>query len=284
LHINRIKQFRYMKIEQNCTTTEAWHHWKKACAADLCDAETAAMLRRFGAAKFSAYVKRYASRVGHYGQTMRVAESRDAWHLLETFARVGQTRSGKRYKDWLFQRAEHCGDNWLGAIEGGATLLMRNVVREYLRREHAPAFMTSLNKSLAGESGSTLTLEALLPDTLDFHDELAEREWLTLAKDRAAAIYPSLDSRERIFLWARAQGYPLNDERIVKWTRSGASVNYEVYRKAVERLGLMMKKFLPGESPAVLTHVTCMALAELVQIILSKINQEKGATRFFKKI
>jgi len=215
---------------------------------------------------------------------MRVAEARDAWHLLETCCRVGQTRKGKRYKDWLFERAEQSGDNWLVVIEGGATLLMRDVVREYLRREHAPAFMTSLNKPLAKDGGASFTLDDLIPDSRAIHDELAEREFLALARSHIAEFYPSLDPRERIILWARAQGYTLYDERVVKWTRTSASALYEIYRKSIERLALLIKKSLPGEPPAVLTHVTCLALTEVVEKISSHIFQEKGAAQFFKKV
>jgi len=263
------------------TSEDHWVEWKKVCSADLCVAETASALRSFGSMQFAAYLKRYASRVGHYGSAMNVVEVRDAWHLLETFSRVGTTRKGKRYKDWLFQRAEDDSGRRLSALEGGASLLMRDVVRDYLRKEHAPAFMISMNKPLGLEGGSALTLEELLPDQVSPLDEMSEREWRALAHQHAGKVYPSLDTRERLVIWARASGLALNDPRLLKRTQCSGSLLYLVHRECIHRIGIEIKKEYSEETPSALIHFTCMMLEELVELISSHIVLEKGTVRFF---
>jgi len=272
-----------MKVISHSTTEEAWHEWKQVCAADLCSSDTSAQLQRFGAAKFRAYLKKYASSIGRVEQSMPMAASADAWHLFETFSRIANNRQGKRYKDWLFSRIGQGGENPLDVLEGGATLMMRDVVREYLRREHSPSFICSLNSPVVRSRHGDVTLEDLLPDKLDPQQTMAELEWRQLARDRAADYSPRLSSHERIVLWARAHGLPLNDARLQMWTRRSARVLFQSYRDAVVRLGKWIKQQLPGESPSTLLFVSRLILDELAEIIASNIRQEKRAAYFFKK-
>lgn len=272
------------KGSDHLTTAEAWRVWKKACAADLCPAPEALALRQFGIHRFNHYLNRYAARLGRQGQVPRVAESGDAWHLLETYAQVGATREGKRYKDWLFARAPDQPHAWLNAVEAGATLLMRGAVREYLRREHAAAFMESMHRPLDGTAAdSSFTLEELLPDTAEPLHTIAEKEWHMLAQQQAERWYLSLYARERIVLWAREQGYSLADPDLVKWAGCRKSVLHSTYTNCIHRLCHEIKGEFPDETPAIWLMLTRKALEALKQIISLKIMSEKGAARFFKK-
>lgn len=95
------------------------------------------------------------------------SDAEDGWHRFETHLLLKNTRGGKRYKDWLFARAEHVEWHPWDAIQGGATLLLRDVVREYLRREHAPDRVTSLHRPVGMVGDSNVTLEELLPGAID---------------------------------------------------------------------------------------------------------------------
>ncbi len=272
-----------MKRVEHPTTTTAWHAWKSACAIDLCPPEAVESLRRFGSHRFSLYLNRYASRMGHRGQVLRVAESKDAWHLLETHAQVGTTREGKRYKDWLFARAPDSPEAWLNAVEGGATVLMRGVVREYLRREQAAAFMESLQRPLGGGAEPSFTLEELLPDTVEPLGELAENEWRALAREQAERFFPSLSSRERIVLWAREYGISLGDPDLARWAGCRRSALHGAHTDSLKRLCQVLKDAYPDESPGIWLILARKTLEELNQLIFSKIIVEKRAARFFKK-
>jgi len=269
-----------MSGKENITTTGAWRSWKKYCAVDLCENSMGEELRNFGRFAFQSQLKKYASSIGHDSSPLNPVETGDAWHLLETHARVASNRAGKRYKDWLFQRAPE-GVEWLNAVEAGAVLLMRDVVREQLRREYAPSFMTSMNRPVC-DSGHTL--EDLIPDNAQFSRESDREKREEEAGTLAAEIHPRLDSRERIAIWARNNGFSLNDERVLKWTKCSRSALYEIHRKAVESICDEIKKYCPDESPSEQLCLARTVLEELGEIISLKINQENRATRFFKKV
>jgi hypothetical protein len=269
---------------EHLTSKQVWLAWKKACAADLCTAEQRSALQKFGTHRFCHFLARYASSfTGHSGPVMKVAEARDAWHLLESYCQINTTRQGKRYKDWLLNRQndDSAMPTWLASVESGATLLMRDVVRDYLRSEHAASFMTSMQRPLAGE---TFTLEDLLPDAIEPADEISRREWAALARDQAMGFLPTLTKREAMVVWARGHEIALTDPRLQDWAGSRTSTLHKDHRDSVARLGRMVKKAYPEESPAVWTHIALLAWEEIGRQIFSHYFPQEEIARFFKEL
>ncbi len=268
------------------TTEEAWRAWRTACAVDLCPPADGTVLRDFGAQRFRFYLDRYASRTGHRareGQTLRVPEDKDAWHFLETHAQVGTTREGKRYKDWLFARAETGTDTWLRVVESGASLLMRDAVREYLRREHTAAFMESLQRPAGRGDDTAYTLEELIPDQVELLGDVEAREWNELGRATAETFLTTMTARERIAVWARANSIALSDPDLTRWAACGKSALHDAYTQCVERMCAEIKRSYPAESPAIWVQLARVTLERLNGLLFQKIMAEKGAARFFKK-
>ncbi|MCF7838281.1 MAG: hypothetical protein K9N49_06590 [Candidatus Marinimicrobia bacterium] len=265
------------------TSRAAWQAWRAACAVDLCDAETAAMLRRFGAVRFARLLERYAGESGGLGRVSFAVDAREAWHLLETHTQVGRTRAGKRYKDWLFARARYQPAEWLRLVEAGAELLLRDAVREYLRREHLTVFMESLHQPLGDAAHAGYTLEDLLPSPGDPMDELAEREWREVARREAACFFPTLSAPERIGLWARLQGFNLTDPDVAQWAGVAKSMLSCTHRACVERLCRHLKRAYPDESPTIWRLLAQRTLEALEALIGAGLAKEKRVTRFMKK-
>ena len=273
-----------MNQKKHSTTEQMWQEWKDVCAADLCSASTSTALRQFGAVKFSTMVRKVLLTSNPLYPDMASIDAHHAWHLLETFVCVERSRTGKRYKDWMFRRSPDDTDNRLDALEGGAVLLMREVVREYLRREHAPAFMVSLDKPIGGGEGVALSLAELLPDRVEPLSEIDAAEWSQLAARLAEDFYPTLSSRERIVLWARSQGFALNDPRLETWAKAGGGLLYKAHRKVVDQIGTWIKRHFPDESPAAMLHLAGLMIDELGEKITATIFTEKRATQFFNKL
>lgn len=261
------------------TREGSWRAWKKMCAAGLCDAESEADLRHFGAARFSLYMRRYGSLAG--GADHQNAEH--GWHLLETHAAAGTARRGKRYKDWLFARADQSTD-WLSAVESGASLLMRDAVRETLRRECSPAWMTSIQQPLAGGDSSPLTLEDLLPDSVNPSDAVAEREWHELARAHAAETLPQLTECEQAVIWARGEGMALNDPALASRTGASESILYKTHRAAVENLCSHLKSRYTDTPAPCLIHLAGLILQELHRLISEQKSAQKEHPHFFKEL
>lgn len=264
--------------ESRRTREGSWRTWKNMCAAGLCDAEAEADLRHFGAARCSLYMRRYGALAG--GAEHQNAEH--GWHLLETHAAVGTNRRGKRYKDWLFARAEQFSD-WLSAVESGASLLMRDAVRETLRREYSPAWMTSIQQPLPGGQSTPLTLEDLLPDTVIPSDEVAECEWNELARVHAVETLPKLSECERIVIWARGEGMTLNDPGLASRTGATESILYKTHRSAVEKMCRELKSLYRDTPPACLIHLAGLILQELHRLISEQKSSQKTDSGFFKE-
>lgn len=245
------------------------------------------MLRNFGSARFALYVQRYAARTGHRGGwTMRVGEVADGWNLLESHVQVTRTRAGKRYKDWLFARATRGGkDEFLPLMESGATLLMRDVVRSFLRREHKAHFMASLQAPRgSGDGMGTYTLEDLIPDASAHPaDEIGKREWSELAGRHAEAFFETMDFRAVVTLWARSRGIHLNDRRLLAWTGYSESALYKEYRQFVEYMGAAIKKIYPDEDSEALVQLGLMIHEQLGAMCARKIFLQKGVPRSFRK-
>jgi len=241
------------------STPEVWRAWKQACAADLCDAETAAVLRRFGQVRFGGYIRR----AGH-----QVPEARDAWHLFESTCQVTKTRAGKRYKDWLFARADMLDITWLEAIESGASLLMRYVVREFLRREHSPSFMQSIQKTVGDGS---VTLEELLPDSIETLGGIDETEMTTMAQHLAGQVFPTLDKTERALIWAKLHSVPFSDPRIMNKTRLGKSVLHDRFDLLIRRLTEIIRRTYPNETHSVTTSLIIYSLTALGKMLPDKL-------------
>ena len=262
--------------ENSHPTSEAdWLSWKTHCAARLCPPETEASLKRFGTLRGRGYLQQFASGFGRSGNRSPIlAEAEHAWHWLETYAAVGTSRQGKRYKDWLFARAEQ-GHDWLAMVEAGASMLLRDAVREQLRREHAPKFMVSLQQPMGEGLQGTCTLEELIPDQVSPTDSTTDWEWQQLALTHAQRCYPTLTETEKLVLWARDQGYTLNDPQLAERGKVSMNVLYRTYRSVVTRISLELKADYPGESPA--------SLIQLARLVLEQIALRLNSENFCQK-
>jgi hypothetical protein len=271
------------------TTTKAWRAWKKNCAAERCGEQEASMLRRFGASRFNGYVQRYAARTGHRGgATMRVAEAADGWSMLESHVQLSRTRAGKRYKDWLFARARlGSPDEFLALMESGASLLMRSVVKEHLRKEHAASFMTSLQapRGRADDGMGTYSLEDLLPDAgASPADEIAEKEWRELADQHAGKLFAQMNFRESATLWARGRGIHFSDRRFLVWMDCGESMLYKIHRRFLEKMVAELKNFHVGEDAEAILRLVVMTHENLEERCAEKFLFQKETPRCFRKV
>lgn len=267
------------ETDQN-PSAEGWRQWKERCAAALCDPEVEEAFQRFGRRHFQAHARFVpeASRQGA-GWTRKV-EGREAWHLLEAHFLAGRARSGKRYKDWLFLRCDGGAGDWLQAMEGGASVLMRDVVRETVRRECPPSFMHSMDSI---DDSEEIPIEELIPsETYDPWRNLAEEEWLEQARHLAGEIVPRLGRRERVALWARSMGYGLSSSKVCHFANCTPGFLYKVHKIAVSSVCEQVRLFLPGASAVEHLHLARLVLEAAGQALAGSIHKERGAGRFFR--
>lgn len=106
------------------TTLDMWIEWKRCCAADACGDETRAALRGFGAIAF-------AKSAAQLDPSTPV-DAKEGWHLFESYMHATSGRTGKRWKDWLFDKAANTRDNPRDVLEAETWDCMFSETRKYL--------------------------------------------------------------------------------------------------------------------------------------------------------
>lgn len=267
------------------SSLQHWLEWKRTCALDLCSEGTKAVLLEFAVSRFRLMARRCARKtnLGLSGLVADIDPLR-AWHLFETHMAVRVTKRGKRYKNWLFARAATGPDSPMPAVEGGATLIMRDVVREHLRREHSPSGVVSLQQPIEIANGSTVPLGDLVPGSSHPADEAARREYEELAGQRAEELFSDLTDRERLVLLARRLGVSLAHRGLVAMAGCGHATLYAAYRSLVNWLGCRMKTEYPDDGNDAVMALTLMVLEGMKDRAFSWAKLEKGLSRFFNMI
>jgi hypothetical protein len=259
-----------------------WSEWKRRCALGRCDPETRRALRQFAHQRFRRYAARGAPAVSAAQRPLAAAalEPDAAWHLWETHAVTGTGRGGRRYKDWLFARAASAGDAPVDVIEAGGALLMRDVVREWLRREFSPAMMTSLDAPLPGSEGP-VTLGDLLPGTADPLDDISRREVDALAARVADETLAGMTRRERVALLAKFLGLSLAHPAVEEAGGCRKTVLNEACVRMMDALGARIRRTFAAEDPACLPALGAAALRRLRERLESEEKAEKRCARLF---
>ncbi|MDA1044478.1 MAG: hypothetical protein O3C57_04560 [Verrucomicrobia bacterium] len=248
----------------------AWKEWNQKCALGLCAPGTQTTLQEFTDRRFRRYLTRYAPS----GRVDRMMPTRnDVWHLFETHLVTDSSRRGKSYKKWLFARAASAGALSDASIESSASLLVRSVVRDYLRREHAPADMRSLDRLT--EDGGETEITQLLPTALSPADEASWHEQESMASAAATHWLNQLTSRERIALLGKALGLPLSHGSIVSVAGCSKSVLSECYRALIIRMGESTRSTYRDESKESQIRLTMITLNTLTTRVLAWARQNE---------
>jgi len=251
------------------TSLESWREWHRVCALDLSSERTQDALCMFAAHRFKSWAAKYIRRTNAVHVSNVGVSARQAWHLLESHVTVKQTREGKAYKNWLFARSRCSTDNELRAVEGGASLIMRDVVRNYLTAEFSPSETVSIAMNIGDSDGSPLTIGDLLPGELDPSQALVERELSDLGRRYAQSLFRSMDRRERIALLAKQASISLAHPAVLQAAGCGKSALHETYVKLLRRVhGRITADHPRSESHSVLAMAT-LCLRGLVDLLSS---------------
>lgn len=257
-----------------------WLEWKTRCAADLCTAITRQLLHAFA---YSRFIKFFPCSAPY-----PVAPSPDcgvsaaqAWHLFETYLVTTQTRQGKCYKDWLFARVAASKDDAVDVIQGGATLIMRSVVRRHIHDEYPRKGQVSLHTVVSERGGQTLTLEDLLATGLSPAAATVEREYNRLARIHAAAFFSDMPGRERVMLLAKALGMSLANPTAISAAGCAKSTMCLDYHRFMRRVAASLVELYPGEETGAVMQLTLLTVLELKKLTITWGKAEKRCAGFF---
>lgn len=260
---------------------EQWKEWRKKCALKLCRSQTQHELTAFAHARFSTYIRRCIHMTNATNPAGLLPPAVEAWHRFETLVCIRNNRKGKACKEWLFERY---GDDSFDAVQGGASLLIRDAVREMLRRETAPAIMRSLDTPLTNADGFAFSLMELLPDDADPAGEAAGNDECAIALRLAEKIARKLPRRARVAILAREQGFSITNPAVLQVAGGcGKSALAEAYNKALHTIAHAVKAEYHDEDRLVQAEIAVKTLHQLKYILFSDKYPESRQLRFFMR-
>lgn len=253
------------------TSLEPWQEWVERCALSLCSPETAAVLQRFAARRFHTYLARC---LGHQFSEAAVPDDRACFHLLETHCCVRSHRSGKRYKEWISSRSDVVN---AALFESGASLLLRDVVRTFARRECSAPQQISVDAVIAGTDG--LTLADLLPAPRRRPD-LGDSGW---AETVARACLTTLSDNHRLVVLARHGDVPLSRPSLLALLGVGKSRAAELWAEVYRRVAAETRSQVPAGDRESWLHIAVEASERLGELVFLRERVEKQWMAYFKR-
>ena len=257
---------------------EYWGEWKEKCALARCADEAQAALTDFIRARFHVLIARLARTLPDGSPWAPAPPPAEAWHWFETRLQLRKTRAGKAYKEWLFVPQQDV--SMLDGVLRGATVLMRDVVRDWLRHEAADCRAVALEAvDCTCADGSVHSLCELLPSDLDTADEVEKREISALAAAEAGRVLKSLERREKIALLAHELGLSLAHPAVIEAADCGKSVLFTAWRNALAGITAYVRSRYQGEDQSSLSALTVGVYAHVRQRIFSWGKSEKSCAR-----
>lgn len=245
----------------DAATLSDWSEWRERCAIVLCSDEVAERLRAFAFPRFRRYLQ---FTVGEASARNEMPDRETCWALFEQDLAVARPRSGRRYKEWLFARLDTSRDKPIDVIQGGATLLLRSVVRAWARNLPSYGKLLSLNREIPGTEG--LTYLDLLPDEKTASDP-DEGQQLADAAQIAGLIFKGLCRAERLILLAGSAGVPLYHPHILTVIGYGKTKTAAMRKDVLLKIAEEIQRKWPDESTDWKTAVALKASAALNKLV-----------------
>nr|MDA3872938.1 hypothetical protein [Kiritimatiellia bacterium] len=197
----------------------------------------------------------------------------DCAQLFEAYCAIHQRQDGKKYKEWLLTR----GRRDLDTVQSGVMLLIRNVVREWLRDTRPETAPVSLQLTV----GEGLSLEQLLPDEDRFGWGSELTEWV---RQQVRMLPGALEEVEKVVLLLRARGQVFSAPEVKREFGFGKTTLHKYNRRLLERLAVDLRERFPELSPEQGAAAVLNVLDGAADNILSTFFAENSGSLAFGRV
>lgn len=248
----------------------SWNEWRRRCAIAKCGPESAAVLSHFAGEKFKYYA---GALLGHANIETDIPNPRACFDLLEHWMSVARPRSGRRYKEWLFTRAEGAGKEAKpSVINAGASLLLRTVVRKWMAKSDSYSEF-SLDAPVPG--ARNVTLLDLIPDE---HVPAVEESMMREIADALANdVFQSMERPIRLVMLARMLKLPLYHPRLLREFGFGKTKAADVWKEVFITIAGRITEKWPDETVSWKTELALCTSDAINQLLLN--SDPKGHKR-----
>lgn len=214
---------------------EAWAHWREACALALISERERLHLSKVMGDRFRSMVRKINL---HGASNLSAPPNADCAHLFETYCAMHNRRDGKKYKHWLLTR----GRRDLDTVQSGVMLLIRNVVREWIRDAHPHTAPVSLQQAV-GSGSQPVPLEQLLPARSPEDRSPEQDAWI---ESKAGSELENLDTLKKAVLVLRARGTVFSAPGVREEFGYGKSALHQCHRDWLRELADDLRERFPG--------------------------------------
>ena len=276
------------------TELSSWLEWKSLCALQLCAAPTQDQLAAFGVPILTNLFKEIdpdlnlvpglwqPGSIGNQG-------SREKWQVFETYMHVSSKITGKRWKDWLFERAASSPDEITVVLEKLVCCCMRTAVRDFCTEEGRPwkrfqkhRFVSKDEPLIMGQEGGT-TIEETLEDKYKLTPS-AEAEFLELkelAQTLARSRFESMRLEARVAVLATVLDISLALPEIETAAKCKKTKLYKIVKQLEEEIRRELEKRFREDDPETLEALAQLVFQKIGDFCRDKLRSEKACSRLF---
>jgi hypothetical protein len=260
-------------MREPSTLRSSWEEWKQRCAIGLCGSAAGKDLTAYGGKVMAGLWRKFSA----FSDPCESDQHR--WHLFESYMHACSARTGKRWKDWLFEKAEGSSDPFVVVLEKEAYECMDTTIRKYCLGEshrkanQAGARINSLNEPVVNSTESTLKHEDVLAGKLweDPSQMAAWKELERIAWAEAKELFSTLDQAGKTVLLANYLELSLGEPSIEQLAGVKKSALYRRGDKILETNKENLQAKYSSEDPR-----TLRALVALAEEALSELGFEWG--------
>ena len=263
------------------STIDDWIEWKQMCDSARCSEDVRHRLWEWAGIQLNAHLRKWGAgqKLTEFGEWNEDPER--AWHLFESHMVLKQVIGAKKPKDWLFDRLESGSGSPLDIIQGGGSLILRDVAKDLIRKNYSPPNWASLDAPVTPAAESSLTLGDLLPDAVNPADEAAFNELTELAEAHAQELFSSMSRRQRVALMAKGLGISLAETTLLETVDCSKSTLYDalaaVKKELVDRI-----EHESGESDSESLQILAALTLQALEILcLRWAESENDLSRYF---
>lgn len=262
-----------------------WIEWKQRCALGLCGQDARQSMTSFVANHMTSQLHDESFRFGLGDEWTPDLSVNQCWHYFEVHFVTKQNKHGKRYKDWLFARTATSNDAPLKVILGGVKNLLRDVSREYLRKERGRKGQISLDEPVgASDDHGPSRLDVWLVDSATPSDAAVHNDDLRWAAVHANNVFRSMSRRLKIAVMARACETALSNPTILALAQCGKSVITDCHTKWIASLAESVKAACPKESRDTQRQLVLCVILEIQRLALAWASTETDCAEFLSSI
>lgn len=239
------------------TIFDNWVEWKRKCDLRLCGPETQTALQGYVGKRLHKLVSRSFAEIHRALVDTHELNAWQCWDLFEGFYADVESRTGRRYKDWLFATVAASSDDHVDVMEREVNELLYNVVRQFVRTHYPRQNWLSLDAPLQPGEPDSVTLYAVVSRSENpTWDEVEKRDAQNTAARFAGQFFALMTQRERVALAVRGLELPVSCHEAEEAARCKKSMLSDACHQVRDSMQARLRREFPEDVELLSFYVT----------------------------